>query len=195
MNGRLPCWRDNRGMAGLELALLAPLFLFVMFSFVELFQYLRAVSIVERTAFSIGDMVAQRAALRDSNDPSDSSNIGVYWLAASVTAQPLDMPASGMVVISVVKDGNGAGKPVIAWQRQPGNWASTARSQIQASQPLPPGFPFTIRDNTVIVEVMYDFQPFRSLAMFMPPELLPTTRLYQRTYFRPRFNDLDSFEP
>ena len=50
-------------------------------------------------------------------------------------------------------------------------------------------------DLTVIVEVMYDFQPFRSLAMFMPPELLPTTRLYQRTYFRPRFNDLDSFEP
>ena len=185
--------RNERGAAGLELAMLAPLFLCILLGFSELHQYLRALSIVERTAFSIGDMVAQRPSLHDSNSPSDSSNIGVYWQAAAVSAQPLDMAENGMVVITVVNDG-GVAKPKIAWQRSAPGWKSKATTQISAAKPLPAGVPFYARDNTVVVEVMYTFTPFQALALFLPKDKLPTTELYRRVYFRPRFNDLDTFE-
>ena len=194
---RLPhFWRDTRGTAALELTLLAPLFISLLLGFYEIHQYLRTLSVVERTAFSIGDMVAQRSSLRDNDSPNDSGNIGVYWEAAAVSAEPLDMKANGMVVNTVLNDAGGA-RPKTAWQRQASGsqgWKSGAVSQLNAAQPLPPGFPFYAGDNTVVVEVMYTFTPFEALALFLPRDQLPSTELYRRVYFRPRFQNLDTLQ-
>ena len=112
---------NQRGVATLEFAILMPVYVFFLIAMIEVYQFYRTVTIIDRTAYSIGNLVAEKAVLNDSSSDSDSNNIGVFWTIAPQVATPLDLKTNGTVIITVVKDAGNA-SPKIAWQRQETSW-------------------------------------------------------------------------
>lgn len=184
---------SERGVASLELVVLFPLFLLVLLALVEAYVFFRTVTIVDRTAFELGNLVAEKAVLIDSNAGTDANQIGIFWVLAPQLAQPLDMRQHGQVILTAIRDA-GQGKPAIAWQRAVTGWGSQDASRLSAAAPLPSGFPFYAGDNTIVVEVFYHFSPFNAARTFWPDAPVNIT-LYRRVYFRPRFQNLDTLQP
>lgn len=184
--------RQQRGMVSLEFALLLPIYLLLLLAMIEAYQFFRTVSIIDRTAYSLGNLVAEKAALADNNSGTDANDVGIFWIIAPQLATPLDLKANGSVIITVLKDAGNA-RAVPAWQRRPGDWPQQDPSRISAKQPLPDGFPFYAGDNTVVVEVFYHFNPFNAARTFWPDAPSDIT-LYRRAYFRPRFQNLDTLQ-
>ena len=174
----------QRGVVAIELAALLPILLLILFGFTEIYLYYRAVSICERTAFTLADAIGQKTVLIDSNDGSDSRNIGVYWIAASEAAAPLALAASGAVVVSSIGDPQATGAPEIVWQRA-APWPTPATSQL-GTQILPSGYPFHVGDAVLAVEVFYTFKPFALLSTVWPGAPGQVT-LYERAFVRPRY--------
>lgn len=179
----------SRGVAALEFVILLPIYLMLVFGMLEVYQFFRTVGVIDRTAFSLGSLVAQKAMLIDNSSATDANNIGIFWAIAPQLATPLDMQGNGTVIITDVKDAGNA-TPVIAWQRT-SPWG-TGASQLGKS-PLPSGFPFYAGDNTIVVEVYYRFAPFHALQTFWP-NAPGAVNLYRRAYFRPRFQNLDTLQ-
>jgi Flp pilus assembly protein TadG len=184
--------RDEQGVASLELVLLLPVFLLILLALLEVYLFFRTVAIIDRTAFELGNLVAEKAVLIDSNAGTDANQIGIFWVIAPQLAQPLDIESKGSVIITDVKDA-GNGKPVIAWQRSVSGWGTGDASQLSGSSPLPQGFPFYEGDNTIVVEVFYHFSPFQAAKTFWP-DAPGSVTLYRRVYFRPRFQNLDTLQ-
>jgi hypothetical protein len=183
----------RRGVAALEFVMLMPIYLMALLAMVEAYQYFRTAGIMDRIAYSVGNLVAEKAFLIDNNSGTDSNDVGIFWTVAPQMALPLDFKTQGSVIITVVKDAGGsAPSPVIAWQRQ-STWGTGDASRISGASPLPGGFPFLSNDNTVIIEVFYHFNPFNAARTFWPAA--PTSQtLYRRVYFRPRFQNIDTLQ-
>lgn len=181
--------RASRGVATLEFVILLPIYLMLVFGMLEVYQYFRTVGVIDRTTFSLGSLVAQKAVLIDNSSASDANNIGIFWAIAPQLATPLDLQGNGTVIITDIKDAGNA-TPVVAWQRS-SPWGNDA-SQL-GKTPLPSGFPFYAGDNTIVVEVYYRFTPFHALRTFWP-DAPGTVNLYRRAYFRPRFQNLDTLQ-
>ncbi|TDR80239.1 TadE/TadG family type IV pilus assembly protein [Paludibacterium purpuratum] len=184
---------DRRGVATLELVIWLPIYLLLLLGMVEAYEYCRTASVIDRTAYSLGNLVAEKAVLIDNASGTDSNDIGVFWSVAPQVAQPLDIQHRGTVIVTVVKDGGGASPtPVIAWQRKP-SWGAGDVSRVAPGNPLPAGFSFNKDDNTVIVEVFYHFSPFNAARTFWPSA--PVNQVfYRRVYFRPRFQNIDTLQ-
>ena len=183
---------NQRGVATLEFAILMPMYVFFLIAMIEVYQFYRTVTIIDRTAYSIGNLVAEKAVLNDNSSDSNSNNVGIFWTIAPQVATPLDLKTNGTVIITVVKDAGNA-SPKIAWQRQETSCGMHDTSKLNSSNPLPSGFPFYVWDNTVVVEVFYHFSPFNAARTFWATAPLSVT-LYRRAYFRPRFQNLDTLQ-
>jgi len=163
---------------------------------IEVYVYFRTTAIIDRTAYSVGNLVAQEAYLIDDSTDTSSNDIGAFWQAAPLTAAPLSLTTSGSVIITEIDDAN-SGKsttpqPQIAWSRQ-STWGTGDKSALSTSNPLPSGFPFNSGDNTVVVEVFYHFSPFYYARTFWPGA--PTTIVFHRTmYFHPRYQSLATLQ-
>ncbi|MBN3726368.1 hypothetical protein [Burkholderia sp. Ac-20379] len=103
--------RASRGFVSIEVAILTPLILFTLLGFTELYLYMRAVSLVEHTAFVLAGSLGQRSQVYYSQSTSDPDNLGSIWNAASLLASPLNFgttPTSrggpGGVIVSVICD-------------------------------------------------------------------------------------------
>jgi hypothetical protein len=184
---------NERGVASMELVILFPLFLLILLGLLEVYVFFRTVAIIDRTAFELGNLVAEKAVLIDSNAGTDANQIGIFWVVAPQLAQPLDLKDNGEVIITDIEDA-GNGQPAIAWQRAVSGWGSGDASRLSAAAPLPAGFPFYTGDNTIVVEVFYHFSPFNAARTFWP-DAPGNITLYRRVYFRPRFQNLDSLQP
>lgn len=179
---------NRRGSVSLEVALLFPLAVMVLVGFSEMYFYIRAAAIIERTAFSVADSVAKRVTLTDCAWETNSSFLGTHMLMAQVTSQPLGLTKSGQVIVSAVVD-NG-GNPNVIWQRR-STYTLNQDSILgkEGGQPiLPKGMVVaavagTQLDTLVVAEVFYKFQPFagiRTLLPTLPLDVMLTRRAYAR---------------
>ncbi|GAB7537093.1 hypothetical protein [Burkholderia sp. 3C] len=103
--------RASRGFVSIEVAILTPLILFIMLGFTELYLYMRAVSLVEHTAYVLAGSLGQRNQVYYSQTTSDPDNLGSIWNAASLLATPLNFGVAstnrggpGGVIVSVICD-------------------------------------------------------------------------------------------
>ncbi|MGI4859353.1 MAG: TadE/TadG family type IV pilus assembly protein, partial [Janthinobacterium lividum] len=78
--------RSNRGSAAVELAIIVPLILLIMIGFSEMYLYMRAISSVEHTAFTLADSIGQMSEVINDTTTTSPNNLGSIWNAAALLA-------------------------------------------------------------------------------------------------------------
>lgn len=187
--------RKRRGSLALEAALLFPIAVLVLVGFSEIYFYARAVAIVERVAFSSASLIAKRATLYDCVWTNDSGYLGTHILAAETMAQPLDLKAGGMVILSAVTDpGDG---DVISWQRRSSYKLDDIASTIGVQNELPV-LPADLdvktvagvgTDTLIVAEVAYRFRPLEGLQALLKLPLGEVT-VRRRAFSRARWGNI-----
>mgnify|MGYP006295780123 CR=1 FL=1 len=186
--------RRRRAVAALELALALPFLLILLLGGTDIVRFVATANKIDRTAATLADLLARADRLEDRPDCAASNCLGSLYLAADEVATPLDLQASGRVILTAVVD-PGSGPAEIAWQRTRGELPE-ADSRIGipgAPATLPEGFSLPADDTAVIAEVYYEFAPFPLSGDLLFSGLL-TERIYRIAYFRPRFGDLSSLD-
>jgi hypothetical protein len=192
-------WRRrlaSRGVAGVEAALILPLMVFIIIGTIEVYQYFRAATILDRAAFTLANGISIQRELLDRGQCTNSNDICTYGAITRDLMTPLDYDRNGRVIFSVfaATEPTGRNPPPVRWESQP-QWtrsytgSGATGSAVSRLEPTR-GFPPANRGDTVIVvEVFYDFEPFAMSSAFWET-LGGQRRMYSRAFFRPRFSDI-----
>ncbi|SAL65544.1 hypothetical protein AWB71_03856 [Caballeronia peredens] len=194
--------RSERGSVSIEFVIIVPMMLLVMLGFTEVYMYMRAVSAVDRTAFTLANTIGQMTSvIPDNTDTTDANSYGSIWQDAVLLAAPYQLKANGMVYVSFVCDPDSKSKckdmdtsmtavtPKIQWTASPPSWtnskSASMASRVSSTSPLPGSWPFRTGDSAIIVEVFLSYNPFVMTSNFKSG--LPGQQtLYRRVYVRPR---------
>jgi Flp pilus assembly protein TadG len=206
--------RSDRGSVTIEFVVIVPLMLLTMLGFSEVYMYMRAVSLVEHTAFTLADSLGQMSAVIDDPTTSSSNSLGSIWNAAILIAAPNSLQAKGGVYITSICDQTvdctaavaasppsapfnptmAAGTPVQLWQRSAPWTLPAMKSQETNGNLLPATWPFRNGDSAIVVEVFYSYTPF-SMTMPFWSNAPGTQTIYERIYVRPRTPTPLALEP
>lgn len=190
---------DTRATVALETAVLLPFILLLMLGSWETYAYLRAASIVDRTAFTVADTLARKSLLYDRSSADDGDFLGAYYEAALEIARPLDLADGGSLIVSAVHNDGDA--TTITWQRRAPYSSGGASSAIGGEGDSPTlltgeGAPVALRtgETVVVAEVFLPFRPFLwSRAVWSDAPL--TVTLYHRAVFMARYGGIDQLYP
>jgi len=193
--------RWERGVAAIEAALILPVIAFMIVGFMELYQYYRAITILDRTAFTVANGLSIQRELYDREPCDKSDHICTYGAVAGDLLAPLDYRNNGQVILSLYAaieptrpNQQITWKQSHEWQRayqgggigSPGRPAASSRLQTT-------DFPIANQGDTIIaVEMFYDYEPFVITSRFWQA-LGGERRVYTRALFRPRFSDIRAF--
>lgn len=184
--------RDRGGIAMIEFALIAPLFLAMTMGTIELGYYVLANNRVQRLASMAADLVAQSGT---GTTGATEGQIYDLFSALDLTAQPFDLRNHGRIVITGVKgtdpDGDKKVENTILWQRfdgaDVGSSPMVGCAQVVKVATLPNGRVLPLDEMLFHVQVSYEYQPIFSktpMDMFQLP-----TRFSRTTMFRARSKD------
>lgn len=193
----MPVFADRRGVVAVEFALVLPVLMLMFLGSYETYLYIRAVSICERTAFTIADLIARRGAnMIDDASGDDSNNIGIYYAAAPQIAEPLALSDNGSLIISsVYNDGTGNGAQ-ISWQRSAA-FSKTAHKSTLGTEggaaQLPTGLTVGDSDGLIAAEVFYTYKPFVMSAFYWADAPGDVT-IYRRALYRPRYGTMNQLQ-
>jgi Flp pilus assembly protein TadG len=197
--------RSDRGSVTIEFVVIVPLMLLTMLGFSEVYMYMRTVSLVEHTAFTLADSLGQMDSVVNDPTTSSSNSLGSIWAAANLIAAPNNLRTSGGVYITSICDQSigcnpatpgvaptepsapsmAAGTPVQFWQ-QSAPWTLAAMKTRETSgNLLPTTWPFRNGDSAIVVEVFYTYTPF-SMTLPFWTNAPGTQTIYERVYVRPR---------
>ncbi|MCW5772642.1 MAG: pilus assembly protein [Rhodospirillaceae bacterium] len=172
-------WRDRRGIAAAEFAVLASVLTVALLGGTELSRYTLMHQKMDRVSASVSNMVAQSSTMTT----TDFNNM---WGAAQQIAKPFELSGSnGVVIVSFIvaeTDSNYR----IQWQRKGAGTMSQA-SQLGVEgglATLPSGVTMTKGDAMVAVEV------YALYEAFVFPELIGTSIVYHRSFDQPRLTDV-----
>lgn len=181
---------DRRGIAALEMALIAPILLLLITATVDLVRFANTVLTLNRAAANVSDIATQFDTLRAGMTVVKGNEVGVLFLAAAEVARPLDLMTSGSVIVTSVAN-MGVGSRVM-WQQRVGTAAS--RVGVPGGIPaLPAGFVQDSGDNAIFTEIVFPFTPY----LLSGPWLGAgggVTVLYARAVYQPRLGTLTSLE-
>ncbi|HEY2022322.1 TadE/TadG family type IV pilus assembly protein [Paraburkholderia sp.] len=200
-----PLLRSDRGSVSIEFVVIVPLMLLTMLGFSEVYLYMRAVSLVEHTAFTLADSLGQMTSVVNDSGTSSSNTLGSIWNAAAMIAAPNSLSANGGVYVSSICDKNitncsasdpsqpvyaasptmAAGTPLLYWQRSAPWTASGMASKEATGNLLPTTWPFRNGDSALVIEVFYTYTPF-SMTMPFWTNAPGKQTIYERVYVRPR---------
>lgn len=172
--------RDTRGLAMIEFAFVAPLFLTLVLTGLELSNLALAHLRVSQMAMTVADNAGRVTS------GIDEANIYEVFTGAEVTASGLDFEANGRMVLSSLEDngknGSNAGQTIV-WQRCWGDDTSVTpaygvegdgKNDDSLEDGLGSGSDkITALEDTAVmfVEVTYDYQPLVSTGFFDPPTI------------------------
>ncbi|HVI52739.1 MAG TPA: hypothetical protein VM661_16140 [Candidatus Sulfotelmatobacter sp.] len=185
---------DRRASASVELAMLIPMLVLLLVGSYQLYAYMRATSLTERTSITLSDMVSRRSTQAvDCALTTNGSYLGTYFDAATRMIEPLTLDGNGMVILSAVHNVNGSA--TVAWQRRSVYQIKGVSSAVGAEggkAVLPGGITVQTNGDTVVVaEVFYNYVPFAGLSN--DNAMLPKAQTISRaSYFRARYGALDS---
>lgn len=183
--------RDRRGVAALELALIAPVLLLLITGTIDVVRYANTVLTLNRTAANVSDLATQFDTLTASMTVVHGNEVGVLFQAAKEVARPLDLMTAGTVIVSSVAN-MGSGSRVM-WQQKIGK--ATSRLGVTGGVPvLPTGFAQQTGDNAIFTEVFFPYTPYLISAPWLGIAN-PLTVLYARAVYQPRLGTLTALEP
>jgi Flp pilus assembly protein TadG len=192
--------RSRRGSVSVEVVVIVPLMALTMLGFSEIYMYMRTVSAIEHTAFTLADSIGQMPQVIDDNTTSNADNLGSIWNAANLLAAPNNLQAGGGVIVTSVCDSTttpcgkaaptpqslAAGTPEIYWQAKAPWTESGMTSRVTSNSILPATWPFRNGDSAIVVEIFLTFNPF-TMSQKLWPDAPGTQTIYERIYVRPRF--------
>lgn len=170
---------DNRGVAGIEMAVITPVLLLLMCGGGEIAMYIRSHFQVSQMASTVADSVSRYEAIT-------ASDITSIFSASSEIMGASDFSESGYVILSSVSRTSG-GNPTVTWQCKGGASASQSRiGTLSKVATLPGSLVLDTTDNVIVAEVFY-----KHTTIF--DEFIPLERqLYKTAVFRPRLGSLTS---
>lgn len=170
---------DNKGVAGIEMAVITPVLLLLLCGGGEIAMYIRSHFQVSQMASTVADAVSRYEAIT-------ASDITSIFSASSEIMGASDFSESGYVILSSVSRANG-GNPTVTWQCKGGASASQSRiGALSKVAALPGSLVLDTTDNVIVAEVFY-----KHTTIF--DEFIPLERqLYKTAIFRPRLGSLTS---
>ena len=161
--------KDDRGVAAVEFALIAPAMILLYFGLVELCQAMIAERKANHVASAVGDLVSQVDAV-SSTDVDDVFTIG------NTIMSPFPVGPLQMRVTSVTANTNGV--PIVDWSRGSGGLTKyTVGSTLTTPVTLAAG------DSLVVSEARYSYT---SVVQYVLPNALNYSETF---YLRPRRSD------
>jgi hypothetical protein len=143
-------------------------------------MYMRTVSALEHTAFTLADSLGQTTQLINTNATTDSNDLGSIWNAATLLSAPNSLNqgvASSLLRYANLTSSCGgrdppptmaAGVPQIWWQASAPWNGSGMTTRVTSGNILPATWPFRNGDSAIVVEVFYTFNPFAMTAGLWP---------------------------
>lgn len=171
---------SERGAAFMEFGLMLPFILLVMLGGVEVTRYVLINQKLDKTSFTMADLVAQA-------DEISASDVDMVFNAVEHLMQPYSFSGNGRVIITSLGNRQDQGTRVF-WQRSSAGTLSVTSTLGTPGQlaTLPDGFTVDLNEDAIFAEVYYDFEPL------IMPNILPTHRLYKYSVYHPRLGALDT---
>lgn len=177
--------RDNSGVAAIEFALLLPILVLLLIGSVEVTFKIWSTQKAEKLAVTLADVIAQSQEVTMSD---------LTKLTGSVDRimEPFEFSPKGVVIITSVylpqpDEGEELGDPIVNWQfKTTGTLAATSKlgSTPGAEATLPDDLTLNERENVIVAEVFYEYEPIAPGLMF------DTLVVYRRAFFKPRLGAL-----
>lgn len=175
-------WRDRRGVAATEFALVLPILLLFSAGTIEYSRLILLTQKLQSGSFLLADLAARDRTLSE-------EQVQNLFLAIDNVLQPFPFAARGRAIVTSV-GANAAGQPVVNWQRQGEGvvaFASTLGAEGAVAE-LPESLELAPGETVVAAEVFYAFEPLFGVG------LAPRT-LRRVAYYRPRLGTLDALRP
>lgn len=171
--------RDQRGLAFLEFALIFPVLLLLLLGSVEISRYVQTSQKVDKLSHTIVDLIAQAPTI-------STQDLQQIMMAAKHVMEPHPFDQDGIIIISCVGyDSNN--QLTVKWQYK-GGGSLTRSSRIGnagGAPSLPANFTVEDKDNVIISETFFRFQPM------INPDLIAPVEFYSTAYYLPRLGELD----
>lgn len=170
---------DNRGLAAMEFALCAPLLFMLFMGSYEISRYILVMLKVEKTAYTVADVVAQSSTV-------SLTQMNQYVSASTQIMLPYPFDSQGRVIVSSVYQTGPTPPSIVRWQYSGGG--SLARTSqvglVNGAATLPAGMILVDRENIIIAEVYYRYEPYFTLGV------LDAQDIYRTAIFKPRLGAL-----
>jgi Flp pilus assembly pilin Flp len=175
-------WGDTSGVAAIEFALLLPVLVALLIGCLEVTFKIWSTQKAEKLAVTLADVVAQSKAVT-------YSDLDKLTGAVDKIMDPFPFGADeGKIIISSVYLEPGDAEAKVNWQCSfPAGGAYTATSEIGAKGEdanLPADFEMVEKDDVIVAEVFYTYEPIAPGLMFDNDEI------YRRSLFKPRLGNL-----
>lgn len=174
---------DQKGIAAIEFALVAPLFAILLLGCVDAAYYLIAHQKISRSAYTVSNLMTQM------DEGLSESQVSDMMLALDQVSRPFDVSDSGVATVTAVigegTDGSSPDNYKISWKRCYGANSSTSSygnvgdTISLASGDIPDDMIVSTAQILVITEVEYDFEPIFGFIPF-------TDTIKYSSFFRPR---------
>jgi Flp pilus assembly pilin Flp len=176
-------WRDRRGVAAIEFALLLPVLMALFIGCLEVTFKIWSTQKAEKLAVTLADVIAQSQEVTINDLESLVSSVDKIM-------EPFPFGADGVVIISSVylpqpEEDQPLGEPIVNWQHTKGTYSATSKIGTTGNEAtLPDDFDLNERDNVIVAEVFYKYTPIA------PGVLFDEDVIYRRAFFKPRLGAL-----
>lgn len=187
--------RNDSGIAAIEAALVLPVFIFFIVGAVEIYQFFRAQSIVERAAYEIAQSLSLQKEMFNGSQCSKADNLCVYENVAEQLMHPLDFKQHGRLRLTVLTSSQEDENSAVLWNVEPG-WPVVFGNADDHGNPAA-SFPLEAErpEETVLaVELAYDTSHL-ILTGRMRQLLTGSSTLVGRAYLRTRNDALRELKP
>lgn len=171
--------RDERGVAAVEMALIAPILMVMLLGMSELALRMRAQYKAAQTATTVADMIARYQAVT-------ASDVKGLLDASSKIIGSSDFATKGVVILSSASKSTATANPKVAWRcKGGGSFSATSKiGNVGSLATLPGDLALDADDNVIIAEVFYNYEPGINF-IFNTHSVL-----YNVSTFRPRLGAL-----
>ena len=176
-------WRNEEGIAFLEFALALPILMALLLGGIEISRYVQASQKIDKVTHTIVDLVAQAPTV-------SRGELDQIMLAVEHIMTPLRFGDDGVIIISCVGY-NDRGQLRVKWQyRGGGTFARNSNiGAVNSAPTLPTGFVIEERENVIIAEAFYFYEPLVNEEIVSPIEF------YRTAFYLPRLGELDTLAP
>lgn len=172
-------WRDNRGVAAIEAALMFPVLMTLFIGCTEVTFKIWSTQKAEKLAVTLADVVAQGQTVT-------KEDLQYMVEASDNIMEPFDFGTDGVVIISSVYVAQEQTVPKVNWQcKMPGSFEALSKvGVVGADAELPDDLILAERDNVIVAEIYYMYSPIAPGLMF------DEGMIYRRAFFKPRLGAL-----
>lgn len=174
--------RDRKGLAYLEFALILPCLMLLFMGGLEVTRYIQTSQRVDKVTHTIVDLIAQAPEI-------STTELDQIMLAVQHIISDDDFAQDGTMIVSCVGFNN-QGQLIVKWQYT-GGGALPRTSRIgeeDGEATLPEGFVMDQRDNIIVAETFYYFEPM------VNETFVDTIEFYRTAFYLPRLGELDTLQ-